>query len=115
MMTFSITGLREVVSQLRLPQGVVGIYVFGSACHKTFPHDLDLLVVYEPTVLRPEQVTTATENLLCGAVQEHAVDLTALTIDEERDSDFIAREGALAVWLRASRLVVPDPLGRCTR
>jgi predicted nucleotidyltransferase len=74
-------------------------YVFGSALKSGLPNDLDVLIVYDPHTCPVSRAYDAHRTFV-EMLQQAAgltVHLTLLTIDEERDSSFIRKTGAISI------------------
>ncbi len=80
--------------------GVTSIALFGSALREAQPRDLDLLVVYEPSIVAPERAgrLRAPITATCASFGLPVVDVVLLTREEADATDFAQREGACAVY-----------------
>ena len=82
----------------KLPSGSQA-YVFGSYLFVGEPRDIDILILYDPTLSDPK----AAYKVHCEFVDEiqqltgTPVDLTLLTYSEEKNSDFIGDTGAVPI------------------
>lgn len=78
------------------------MYVFGSACHHDRPNDLDMLFVYDSTVVPCDAAYAAFEPLIQlvedkVGIRVHSV---VLSVDEARNSGFV--EQVAAIELRST-------------
>ena len=88
--------------RFELPAGSAA-FVFGSAKDSECPADLDLLIAYDPLKCSPK-LAPSEHRSFCHELQVMMglpVDITLLTHDEARSSDFIADVGAipLQAWM----------------
>ena len=81
-----------------MPDGSTA-FVFGSVFRTTCPKDLDLLIVYDPSLCPPDNAYRAHVPITVRLRQEFGlpVDMTLLTYDEERSSHFIEVTGAFPI------------------
>gem|GEM_PF-1742594 len=81
--------LRESFSELSL----VDLYLFGSIIsHHNHVNDVDLLVVYEK-----ESDLPVVKNVLHRIGWKMPLDITYMNREEERELDFVKRQGAVRV------------------
>lgn len=75
----------------------LALYVFGSYLDPTVrrPRDLDLLLTYPEGML---EAAVATSRRLRGLAPGGRIDVTALSRDEELETQFIKRQRARQVW-----------------
>jgi predicted nucleotidyltransferase len=80
----------------KLPEGSV-VYVFGSFLRMNTASDLDVLVVYDSDVCLPEKAYELHKDFLSDVFLEFGlpVHATLLSVQEERDRDFIQDTGAI--------------------
>jgi predicted nucleotidyltransferase len=80
--------------------GVRQVFLFGSALRDPDPHDVDLLVVYDPLELPPAEATGLRRVFVraCAEAAVHPVDVVLLTGDEARDTEFAAKENAELIF-----------------
>ena len=74
--------------------GVLSVYLFGSALHAPDPRDLDLLVVYDPTQVHPRdagRLRDAVFRALSDST-DRPLDVLLLTADEALVTGFAERE-----------------------
>ena len=100
------TNVRNVVDAAEsLPDGVT-VFLFGSACYRDCPNDIDMLFVYEAASLPPQSAYSALQPLM--AEIENAVGVpvrsVVLTEEEARESGFVSE--VEAIELRSTRGVV---------
>ena len=80
----------------KLPEGTTA-YVFGSFINTEFPNDLDILFLYDPSKCLPqnaykEHLSFIEYLKVCSGLP---VDVTLLTYDEQRQSNFLAKSKAI--------------------
>jgi predicted nucleotidyltransferase len=80
--------------------GVQQVFLFGSSLAEPDPHDIDLLVVYDPVAMPPGEATGLRQTLVsaCAEAVIRPLDVVLLTGEEARDTDFAAREGARLIF-----------------
>jgi len=96
----------------RLPDGSEA-YIFGSSLHSAKPSDVDLLIVYDPSKHNPVNAHGLFTSIgeWMAELTGRTVDLTLLTISEERESNFIDDTGAIALTGTTGRRII-DRLAR---
>lgn len=87
------TSVRNVVENAEdLPRGT-SIYLFGSACYRQHPEDIDILIVYDTAVV-PSSAAYSRFQPLSRSIEDAVripVHTTVLSIQELQDSSFIER------------------------
>lgn len=80
---------------IKLPRGSKA-FIFGSALGKAEPNDLDILIVYDSTVVAPERAYLRHKCFLDNIKGKTSLptDITLLTRHEERQLKFIEQTGA---------------------
>ena len=81
---------------IKLPERSV-VYVFGSFLRTKTASDLDVLIIYDPEVCLPEKAYELHKDFLSQIFREFGlpVHATMLSVQEERDRDFIQDTGAM--------------------
>ncbi|MDA3897367.1 MAG: hypothetical protein PF482_14630 [Desulfobacteraceae bacterium] len=81
---------------IALPEGS-SVYVFGSSLNGNNKADLDLLILYKPSICPPSGAYEYHYEILKKIKQRYSVelDITMLTYDEEKQLGFIQRENAI--------------------
>jgi hypothetical protein len=85
-----------------LPEGV-RVFLFGSACYRECPNDIDLLFVYDASCLSPRSAYAALRPLMTEIENVVAVPVRSVVLsdNEARESRFI--EEVEPIELRSTR------------
>lgn len=83
--------VRLIQSNISLFKKFDGVYLFGSVLDENkFPNDVDILLIYSKSI---NEIVEEIDSLLIS-LQDFlgiSVDLTVLSVEEERDSEFLKR------------------------
>jgi hypothetical protein len=82
------------------PLDDVRLYLFGSAMRRPNPMDLDLLLVYDESRIRPRAAICLRDELVRFVEEEFRlpVDVVVLSGWESLQTRFIEAEGAIPIW-----------------
>ena len=74
-----------------LPDGS-RVFLFGSACHRSHPSDIDILYIYDPKLVRPEDAyarfrPVSNEIARSVGINVHATVLSVTEVEESRFLD----------------------------
>jgi len=98
--------VRNAVQNARgLPDGVQ-VFLFGSVCYRDHPNDIDMLFVYDASLLPPRSAYGAFRPLMAEieAMVDIPIRSVVLSQDEARESGFV--EEVEPIELRSTRSVV---------
>lgn len=89
-MSLEMNVRRELKRIENVPRGAT-IYLFGSACYLKNPEDVDILVVYDPSLIPPEKAYSCIRPISVAAerVTNRNIHLTVLTNKEAADTGII--------------------------
>lgn len=79
-----------VANTKRLPDGV-DVFVFGSACYRIHPNDIDMLFIYDANLLPPQSAYSAIRPLIVDIQNKVSLSVHSviLTRREASDSRFV--------------------------
>lgn len=82
-----------------LPEGS-SVFLFGSALRSSQFSDVDMLILYDPTLCAPDRAHSEHKGFVDGIAKDIDVPihLCLLTYQEERTTGFIAQVSAEALW-----------------
>ena len=82
-----------------ITNNVYSVYLFGSWLHSDNPKDIDVLIVYNPTICPPSKIQAMTRPFLeqLRRIFNLEVDTVYLTEKEEKDINFIKTERCISI------------------
>lgn len=75
------------------------VYVFGSWLSSERPNDLDVLITYDSSLCSPAEAIEYSDEV-AQAIEQFSglpVDLVRLSLEEANETDFVRREGCVAI------------------
>jgi predicted nucleotidyltransferase len=104
--TSFVTSLASAVEAVAAPvDGIVSVWLFGSAVSSSRPSDVDLLVIYRPAELAPVEASNLRAVLESAVerVSDLDADVVVLSESEAFEVDFVRRERAQCLYVRDAK------------
>src|SRR4051794_1920263 len=103
---------RALAADEAVPLGVKSVHVFGSALRSSDPEDVDLLVVYDPSVVAPRDASRLREAVISilGPLTGPPIQIVLLTCEEQQSTRFAESEGADLLFARHRPLDETQPV-----
>lgn len=98
--SFWITSLQKSVKSYNLNLEFIQLHIFGSMCKDVIPKNLDLLLIYNKTEYTIENIICLKNELIQRLSKEYGkpIDITTLTIEEEKEIQFVKSENAIPLF-----------------